>query len=331
MIETRIISVQELSNFGSVNNLNEQVKSLISQQKTTWKIAAENYKTLNSTQIHTFNFDYFKITTQFNAKRIRSSAAKTDAKSIAARPCFLCLNNLPPEQKGLLFQNEYLILTNPYPIFPKHLTISKLEHIPQQILPHFSDLLELSKTLPDFTVFYNGPKCGASAPDHFHFQAGNYDFLPVVKEFITLEKQHSETLFQNKTSKIIAVENYLRRIVALVSSDKDQLQEQFKFIYNFLNDQSGNEPMMNILCNFIEDKFRVIIFPREIQHPSHFHKVGEKRIVVGPAAVELGGVLVLPRNEDFNKITKKEIAEIYEEVTICKNSFDKLCSALKKY
>ena len=115
------ISLPQLSKFGLVENINEQAKSLVTQQKETWDLARKNFKGLNRIQTNHFNFDHFNITVQFNPERIRSSAAKTDAKSIAERPCFLCLKNLPAEQKGIVFQNKYLILTNPYPIFPVHL------------------------------------------------------------------------------------------------------------------------------------------------------------------------------------------------------------------
>ena len=202
--------------------------------------------------------------------------------------------------------------------------------VPQNIFSHFPDLLEISKNLPDFTVFYNGPKCGASAPDHFHFQAGNTGFLPFEKEFESLERQYSEILFQNENSKIVTVENYFRRFVAIVSSEKDFITKKFEFVYHQLESDKNEEPMMNILCNFIENKWRVIIFPRNIQHPSHFFKTGEQRIIVGPATVELGGILILPREEDFLKITAKEIEEIYTEVTIQPDKFEKLKTEIKK-
>ena len=329
MIENKTISLKELSKFGSFNTINEQVKVLIEHQKSTWDVVSKNYNNLVKIETNVFDFGHFQIKTQCNPERIRSSAAKTDAKSIAARPCFLCLNNLPEEQKGILFQNKYLILTNPYPIFPKHLTISNLEHISQKIQPHFADLLEISENLPDFTVFYNGPKCGASAPDHFHFQAGNNGFLPVINEFETLEKKYSETVFQNGDLNIIAVENYLRRFISIISSDKKQLQEKFEFIYHQLKTDGEEEPKMNVLCNYIGDRWRVILFPRNAQHPTHFFKPEEHRIVVGPASVELGGVLILPRIGDFKKITKKEIAEIYDEVSIEPKKFEELKAAIR--
>jgi ATP adenylyltransferase/5',5'''-P-1,P-4-tetraphosphate phosphorylase II len=324
MIHKKIISPGELSKFGPVDNLNEQAKSLVTQQKATWETAGTNYGVLSRVQTKTFDFGHFKINTQFNPERIRSSAAKTDAKSIADRPCFLCSENLPPEQKGILFQNDYLILINPYPIFPVHLTISNLEHTPQLILNHFNDLLELSLNLPDFTLFYNGPQCGASAPDHFHFQAVIKNLLPIEDEFNILESQFSETLFQNERLKIIAVENYLRCFIAIVSDDKKEIKEKFEFIYKNLESKNGEEPMLNVLCSFQNGKWRVIIFPREKQRPSHFFRTDEKQIIVSPAAVEMGGILVLPGEEDFMKITKKEIVEIYGEVTLNQETFAKL-------
>lgn len=329
MLEKRIIPLDELAKFGGTETLNEQVKSLVSQQKSTWQVAKTNYTTLQNVQTKTFGFGHFKIIVQYNPERIRSSAAKTDAKSIAERPCFLCINNLPEEQKGITFREKYLILINPFPIFPLHLTLSKLEHVPQLIGNFFYDMLEISEKLTDFTVFYNGPKCGASAPDHFHFQAGINGMLPIESEFQNLENNFAETIFQNEIIKVFAVENYLRRFVAIVSGDKTELQKRFKEIYNILDSGLDEDPMMNVLCSFEKGEWRVIVFPREKQRPSHFFETGENQIVVGPAAVELGGVLILPRKEDFLKITKKEIEEIYGEVTINRIAFNKIITATK--
>lgn len=325
----KIISPGELSKFGPVNNLNEQAKSLLAQQKITWGTVDKNYEALNMVQTKAFDFGHFKIVTQFNPERIRSSAAKTDAKSISERPCFLCTENLPTEQKGILFQDKYLILVNPFPIFPVHLTISKDSHTPQEILLYFSDMFELSRNLNDFTVFYNGPKCGASAPDHFHFQAVIKNSLPIENEFNTLESHFSEIIFQNGKTKIIAVENYLRHFIAIVSDDKNEIEKRFHHIYKNLETGSGEEPMMNILCSFQEGKWRVIIFPREKQRPSHFFRTDEKQITVSPAVVEMGGVLVMPGEEDFKKISGKEIEEIFGEVTLNQEAFDKLIFDIK--
>jgi len=189
----------------------------------------------------------------------------------------------------------------------------------------------LSKELHDFTLFYNGPKCGASAPDHFHFQAGIKGVMPVEQEFSFLEKQFSEVLFQNQKLKIVAVENYLRRFIAIISKDKNEILQKFEFLYKNLNTNSAEEPMMNILSNFENDNWRIIIFPREKQRPSHYYRNDENQILVSPAAAELGGILILPNKEDFEKITQKEIEEIYGEVTVNKQEFRELCVNFKNF
>ncbi len=330
MLETKIISAEELSRFGSLENLNKLVLALLKQQKAAWETAGKNFGALNRVQTHDFDFGHFKITTQFNPERIRSSAAKTDAKSLAERACFLCLQNLPAEQRGILFHEKYLILINLYPIFQKHLVIASLKHVPQQIEVYFADMLELSKELSDFTIFYNGPKCGASAPDHFHFQAIAQGSLPVEQEFEMLEEKYAEVLMQQENLKVVAVEKYLRRFVAIISPDKQTMEEAFEKLYRLLDLKNEEEPMMNVLCSFVENEWRVIVFPRIRQRPLCFFREGDKKMVVGAASVEMGGIVVLPREEDFRKITSEDIAEIYEDVLINADEFEKLKNKLRQ-
>jgi ATP adenylyltransferase/5',5'''-P-1,P-4-tetraphosphate phosphorylase II len=331
MAEQKMITVEELSGYGPVANLNDQANALVKQQQNRWDLARKNYRALTGVQTKKFDFAHFKIIVQHNPERIRSSAAKTDAKSIAQRPCFLCFKNLPAVQKGIPFQSHYLVLVNPFPIFPKHLTIPHLSHTPQRIMDFFPDMLKLSRDLTGFTLFYNGPKCGASAPDHFHFQAGNTGFLPVEEEFGLLEKQFADIIFRNDRTTVAAVENYLRRFVSLRSSDFEEMAKIFSHILGMLPANGEPEPMLNILCNYHRNEWRVIIFPREKQRPSHFFETGKKQIIVGPASVELGGVLILPRDEDFRKITKNLLKEIYEEVTLSKYDFKHWIKNAKDY
>lgn len=330
MADEKIISFAELSGFGSVDTINSQAHALVLQQKSAWETVARNFDALRRIQTKTYSFDYFEVQVQFNAERIRSSGAKTDAKSIAARRCFLCSENLPAVQKGILLNDNYLLLVNPYPIFSEHFTISSLIHVPQNIAGRFADMLDVSAVLPDFTVFYNGPECGASAPDHFHFQAGSKNILPVEQEFGLLEKEHPEVLVQDENTKIVAVDNYLRHFVAFISSQKNQLLVQLENFYHILAESKTKEPMMNVLCNFEGGFWRVLVFPREKQRPSHFYREGDGRILVSPAAVELGGILILPREEDFLKIKKNDAAEILEEVTLNTQRFKNSVGQLKK-
>lgn len=329
MLQQKIISLQELTRFGNVSTLNEQAKTLVKEQDNSWNLAANNYFGLTRAKYKTFEFGHFKIIAQHNPERIRSSAAKTDAKTIEERPCFLCLENLPPEQKGILFQKDYIILTNPFPIFPQHLTIPGLKHVPQRILNHFTEMLDLSRELTNFTVFYNGQQTGATAPDHFHFQAGTKGIMPVEQEFNLLVKNQAEILLQTDNTKVIAVENYLRPFIGIISNNKKAIRQQFETIFQILQTKNDEEPKLNVLCNFENENWRVIIFPREKQRPCHFYLEDDSKIVVGPAAVEFGGLLILPRKEDFDKITHKEIEEIYGEVAVNKHLFQNLCNTLK--
>lgn len=312
-------------------SLTEKVGELIAQQKTDWPLFRDNLAGMAKIESKNYSFGEFQITAQFNPERIRSSAAKTDEASIRERPCFLCEKNRPKEQRGIDFQGRYSILVNPYPIFPEHLTIPLNEHLPQRIEPYFADMLLLSSQLPGFTVFYNGPKCGASAPDHFHFQAGTAGFMPADTEFEKILSLYGELLFQDKQIVIRSVGNeYLRKFILLSSPSEQELARRFKQILRILEQRGQeDEPMMNILSACRNGIWTVIIFPRDRQRPRQFFEKGEKQIVMSPASVEFGGLAVLPRKEDFDKLTGNDLADIYAQVTINDSDFEQLKKTIK--
>ena len=163
--------------------MNQTIHNLLTEQLASWETARNNYAALSGVRVKELNVNGIPYKVQFNPARIVSSGAKVDAKSIQARKCFLCPANLPTVQKGISFGGHYHILVNPFPIFPRHLTVPELAHTPQRIATRFTDMLELAEALTDYTIFYNGPKCGASAPDHAHFQAGNKGFMPIEKDW----------------------------------------------------------------------------------------------------------------------------------------------------
>lgn len=152
--------------------------AFITAQRAEWPLAARNFDALDGVEVRSIAMPGMDIKVQFNPARIVSSGAKVDARSLAERPCFLCGKNRPAEQRGIDWRG-YTVLVNPFPIFPRHLTIPAVGHTPQRIQGRVADMLALAAELPGYTVFYNGPRCGASAPDHMHFQAGNSDFLPI--------------------------------------------------------------------------------------------------------------------------------------------------------
>jgi len=322
MIENRLISIAELEQYGPVSSLSEQVVTLVTHQKATWELAGRNYAGLALAEFRNFDFGHFKIVAQYNPERIRSSAAKTDLKSINERPCFLCPQNLPEPQKGILTQDKFLILVNPFPIFPVHLTITLVEHKPQLLHEHIADLLRISRELDELTIFYNGPECGASAPDHFHFQAVFGGILPFENEYDSLKKYHSEILIFNNNLKVFSVENYLRRFIAVESDNEEAICFHLNLIISAMQVKSySSEPRVNILCNYLDNHWRVVLFPREKHRPSQYTAVPENQIMFSPAAVELGGLAVFPRSEDFEKINKELIADMYKQVTLQKEKY----------
>lgn len=309
----------------------DKIKELINCQTSDWELARNNYSGLAKVEERTFQFDGFQIIAQFNPERIRSSAAKTDKATIAQRPCFLCNANRPHEQLGLDFLGKYEILINPFPIFQQHLTIVGYEHVPQQISGRIDDLLDLSMALPDFTVFYNGPKCGASAPDHFHFQAGQKNTMPADSDARNFLLKNGKQLFNTgKTTVNAAPQSYLRHLLLFNSTNRKELSHLIDQTLTLLPQQEDDtEPMLNILANFDRDGWHILLFPREKQRPEQYFHEGDAQILMSPASVEMGGLAILPRREDFDKITREDLADIFRQVSLNDDKFEELQEKIK--
>jgi len=325
MIEKILLSEEEFNNSSSDSYLN-RTQILFKHQIKNWELAKSGYESLSSVQVREFHFDGFVIKVQFNPGRIISSAAKVDEKSIRERKCFLCYNNLPEQQKAITFENNFLILVNPYPIFPEHFTIPMIDHLPQFIADNFSSMLNLSKALGErYTVFYNGPKCGASAPDHMHFQAGLKNFMPVDWEYEIIKNKKCKTLVENSELKIFAGSNYLRRFFVFQSESKSKLINAFNILLDSMNKTNRfeeTEPMMNIISRYEKGEYSVFVFPRSKHRPNYYFAEGDKKIILSPASVDLGGVCITPRQEDFEKITKEIIEDIFRQVSVGEEEFE---------
>ncbi len=309
-----------------MTSFRQHIDDLIRSQVADWDLAAKNYRGLASVVTRSIPFTSHEIIVQFNPERIRSSAAKVDAKSIEARPCFLCRQNLPAQQHGVPFGDQYMVLINPFPIFPRHLTIPSVHHVDQLIDGRMGDMLELAKALDGFTVFYNGPKCGASAPDHFHFQAGARGFMPIEIHFN--QKKLCYPIKNHRGVSIWGWHDYLRGTITLTSTRKDDLVTCFTHIYAKLKAQQPGEvePMLNILALFVDNQFVVHLFPRRLHRPTQFYEQGEAQILLSPASVDMGGVLITPREEDFNKISAGDVRSIFEQVSFTQNEAEQLIS-----
>ena len=308
------------------NNFADAAKQLLEEQKKTWEQLRDGYESLKQIKTKTFQFDGFTMKLQFNPGRYISTSAKVDAKSINERKCFLCPANLPEEQKGILCENEYLILGNPFPIFPEHFTIPNINHIPQQIKNNFTLMLKLTKDLSKhYVVLYNGPKCGASAPDHFHFQAGTKNFMPIMDDFHQLKNEFGELLIEDDDLIVSGIDDGIRRMISLESLNSEMLTEVFDKLYRVYSSVTGNneEPLLNIVCAYGEEfGWVIIVFLRDKHRSSHYFAEGDEKILLSAASIDLGGVCITPLEKDFEKMTKEKLTEILSEVSLNKNSFE---------
>ena len=312
----------------------DAAKLLFEKQKHEWPLLKKGTQSLADTKFREINFNGFKIKLQYNPNRITSTQAKTDNKSIKERECFLCYSNLPPEQKGILYEHEYLIVCNPFPIFEEHFTLPNINHFPQAIKGHFRKLLNFSKDLSKhYSVFYNGPKCGASAPDHLHFQAGSKNFLPVEQGFETIKELYGEDILSNINIEVTGVNDGLRRFISIESINDKLIINVFELLYGLLQNliNRNEEPPLNIIAGYEEERgWRIIIFLRSKHRPSRFFAGEDSNILFSPGVVDMGGVCILPREKDFKNLNKEILNEIFNEVVLGKEYFDYIKSGLRK-
>ena len=304
-------------------NLNNQLKSLLTEQKENWELARTNFAGLKTVRTKSFNFGDFEVKVQFNPARIVSSGAKVDAKTIAERKCFLCTENRPAEQTAV-DAGDYLVLVNPFPIFPEHFTIPRKEHVDQQIKPYFADMLVLAEALDDYLIFYNGPRCGASAPDHMHFQAGTKNFLPLVNDYKRLKDTHAQLLVESENFQLFNFNNYLRTVYCIESTDVESAKDAFEKLYTHFQQISllalpkgeGAEPMLNIVCTFEDGKWFTFVLPRKTFRPWQYTAEGDQQLLVSPATVEMCGIFITPIEAHFEKITKEDVESILEQASL---------------
>lgn len=310
-------------------SLSDRVDQLFENQKSTWKQFAEALEALNATKTRQINCDAIPVTLQFNPRRITSTGARLDEQSLQSRECFLCIQNLPDEQRGILYQDKFLILCNPAPIFDRHITISHVHHVEQAIEPFTGELLDLAQDLsPSFTVFYNGPKCGASAPDHMHFQACPSDVLPI--KHLGSQEEKKELRMKEKEFSVWTLKNCGRTLIVVRSTNKQDAEKILRRLLAAMRtvQEKSDEPMINILCSFGNGMWEMIIFPRTKHRPDVYYNEGNDRILISPGAVDLAGFVVTPVEKDFASVDARLIEQIYSEVCLDSSSFNQIFNAL---
>ena len=308
-----------------MNSLSEKLNALIDSQLKIWPTAGENYAKLADVRVKTLSPGGYPVRVQFNPARIVSTGAKVDAAAIKARPCFLCAQNRPAVQEGISW-NDYEILVNPFPIFPRHLTIPAREHMPQRIAGRLADMGRLALDLEGYTVFYNGPRCGASAPDHMHFQAGNSDFLPVWN---WLYDADLEEIYDDSETIIVRTKGLPINFFVLESENIETLEKEFNRVYSSLP-ETDEEPMVNILCRTVgEGRVQLLIIPRKKHRPANYG-TEEGQILVSPASVDLGGVLITPLESNFEELDEEKVQKIFDEVCLSDSEIDAIAAKIKK-
>ncbi len=293
-----------------------QANQLIADQIAVWPQAAGNFQALNNVKVKDLDVDGMHFKVQFNPARIVSSSAKVDAKSLKERKCFLCSQNRPDVQVGLPWgkNDKYIVLINPFPIFPRHLTIPDQSHVDQLVVDRIEDMMDLAADLDGYTVFYNGPKCGASAPDHMHFQAGNSDFLTISE---AIENAELKTIIAQDNASLSMVDTLPLNVFVIDASDHKAGAQLFRRLYDAIPVPDGEkEPMMNLLCYATPLGERLIVIPRKRHRPSFYGTEGENCMLLSPASVDMGGVFITPLEKDFNALDANVIKRVLEELCL---------------
>jgi hypothetical protein len=289
------------------------VEELFRRQVEEWPLLAAGIAALAGARTRDLSGDGRAPLLRHIPHRATSTTAKVDPASIAKRPCFLCRENLFPEQRGLAFGEDWTLLGNPFPIVGRHLTIVHREHRDQRIEGRLGDLLDLASALEGLFVLYNGPRCGASAPDHLHFQAGALGELPVVglagrAGGPALDAWGARTLlFRGGRD---AVAGGAERALALLAAAFPQEPEPW------VNVVAWREP---------GDGFALLLYPRAKHRPEAFHR-GE--LTVSPAAIDLSGLVVTPVERDFERLTAAEMRSVFAEVTIGEETLREVVAGL---
>ena len=303
------------------------ISRFFNRQLEMWEDARHRFRDLKHVEVRQLS-DQLKV--QFNPARIVSTGAKIDKHTLGERPCFLCERNRPKEQMTKLIDDHFQLLVNPFPILPVHFTIPATKHQPQSIYRHYGEMHRLLSLHSELMVFYNGPKCGASAPDHLHFQAGTSGVLPLQTNWQRLSRSLTDVISLNDEEKISVLSDFLVPAFVIISKSEDSDEELFHRLYRSMpmrGDES--EPMMNIIAWRKGDEFISVVIPREKHRPDAYFAEGEAQMMVSPGALDMAGLIITPREEDFSKINLDKATALLCECGISAEKMEAIVSNLK--
>ena len=303
------------------------ISRFFNRQLEMWEDARHRFRDLKHVEVRQLS-DQLKV--QFNPARIVSTGAKIDKHTLGERPCFLCERNRPKEQMTKQIDDHFQLLVNPFPILPVHFTIPATKHQPQSIYRHYGEMHRLLSLHSELMVFYNGPKCGASAPDHQHFQAGTSGVLPLQTNWQRLSRNLTDVISLNDEEKISVLRDFLVPAFVIISKSEDSDEELFHRLYRSMpmrGDES--EPMMNIIAWRKGDEFISVVIPREKHRPDAYFAEGEAQMMVSPGALDMAGLIITPREEDFSKINLDKATALLRECGISAEKMEAIVSNLK--
>ena len=301
------------------------ISRFFNRQMEKWADARHRFRDLKHVETHQLS-DQLKV--QWNPARIVSTGAKIDKKTLGDRPCFLCDKNRPKEQISKQIDERFLLLVNPFPILPVHFTIPARKHQPQSIYKNYGEMHRFLSLHSELMVFYNGPKCGASAPDHLHFQAGTSGILPLQANWQRLSRNLTDIISLNDDEKIALIHDFVVPAFVIISKSEDSDEALFHRLYKSMPVRGDEtEPMMNIIAWRKGDEYISVVIPREKHRPEAYFAKGDAQMMVSPGALDMSGLIITPREEDFRKLTEESASAILQE---CGVSMDKMNSIITK-
>ena len=301
------------------------ISRFFNRQMEKWADARHRFRDLKHVETHQLS-DQLKV--QWNPARIVSTGAKIDKKTLGDRPCFLCDKNRPKEQISKPIDERFLLLVNPFPILPVHFTIPARKHQPQSIYKNYGEMHRFLSLHSELMVFYNGPKCGASAPDHLHFQAGTSGILPLQANWQRLSRNLTDIISLNDDEKIALIHDFVVPAFVIISKSEDSDEALFHRLYKSMPVRGDEtEPMMNIIAWRKGDEYISVVIPREKHRPEAYFAEGDAQMMVSPGALDMSGLIITPREEDFRKLTEESATAILQE---CGVSTDKMNSIVTK-
>lgn len=303
------------------------ISRFFNRQLEVWTDARHRFRDLKHVETRQFS-DQLKL--QWNPARIVSTGARIDKKTLGERPCFLCDKNRPKEQMSKQIDEKFHLLVNPFPILPVHFTIPARKHQPQLIYKNYGEMHRFISLHSDLMVFYNGPKCGASAPDHLHFQAGTNGILPLQTNWQRLSRNLTDIISLNDEEKISVVRDFIVPAFVIISKSAESDEALFRRLYKAMPQRGDEtEPMMNIISWRKGEEFISVVIPREKHRPEAYFAEGDAQFVVSPGALDMSGLIITPREEDFRKLTEEKALSLLQECGVSEEKMNAIIAKLK--